>query len=406
MSSSISFILPQRPWLVPISRRRYPVLVGILASACLLIGRPLPAQDLSNLAVAKTYTEQRITSSDLTGGNDDGDRAHPIMPGETRTLGQVAGPGIITHMWFTIDSPEYYHLKRIVLRIYWDDDPIPAVETPIGDFFGLGLGEYFLYESGPVSVGSQKALNEFFPMPFRKSARLTITNEGSMPTRAFYFNIDWQKHTSLPKDLLYFFAEYRQAQPTPGTTSDWKLNSDVSVYNAINKDAKNNYVAFETESAGHYVGMTLSILQNQGDWWGEGDDMMFVDDRTTPAIVGTGAEDYFLGAWCYGNCAINPFGSAHPTFAYQRYGNPVNGGDDRGAHWMVYRFHTDSPVPFTKYFKMTLEHGHANHRSDNYYSVAYWYQKGTHNTLRQPLPSVDDRIPRMINTEGPTMGKH
>ena len=109
--------------------------------------------------------------------------------------------------------------------------------------------------------------------------------------------------------------------------------------------------------------------------------MMFIDNREIPAIIGTGAEDYFLGAWCYGNCAINPFGSPRPTFAYQRYGNPLNGGDDRGAGWMVYRFHTDSPVPFKTYFKMTLEHGHANHRSDNYYSVAYWYGKATHNPL-------------------------
>ena len=384
---------------------RLSAVLALLAFFLFTTDQRLSAQDLSNLATAKNYTEQRITSSDPSGGNDDGDRAHPIRPGETRTIGQVTGPGIITHMWFTIDSPEQYHLKKIVLRIYWDDDPLPAVETPIGDFFGLGLGEYFLYQSGPLSVGSQKALNSFFPMPFRKSARITITNEGSLPTSAFYYNIDWQKHTSLPKDLLYFYAEYRQAQPTQGTTSDWKLNSDPQVYNAKNKDGKDNYVVFETEGSGHYVGMTLSVLQNQGDWWGEGDDMMFIDNKTEPTISGTGAEDYFLGAWCYGNCAINPFGSSHPTFSYQRYGNPVNGGDDRGAKWMVYRFHTDSPVPFTNYFKMTLEHGHSNHRSDNFYSVAYWYQKGPHK-LRQPLPSVADRIPRMINTEGPTMGKH
>jgi hypothetical protein len=161
---------------------------------------------------------------------------------------------------------------------------------------------------------------------------------------------------------------------------------------------------FEAEGPGHYVGVTQSILQNQGDWWGEGDDMMFIDDDKTPHILGTGSEDYYLGAWCFGNCGINPFGSNHPTFAFQRYGNPVNGGDDRGAKWTLYRFHTDSPVPFQKYFKMTIEHGHANHRSDNFYTVAYWYQKGQHK-LRKPLPPVEDRIPKMVNTGGPTMGK-
>ena len=146
-------------------QRHFAKMLPLLAGMVFCTGS-LSAQDLADLAVARTYTQQRITSSDATGGNDDGDRAHPIRPGETRVIGDVKGPGIITHMWFTIDSPEYYHLKKIVLRIYWDDDPNPAVEAPIGDFFGLGLGEYFTYESGPLSVGSQKALNSYFPMPF------------------------------------------------------------------------------------------------------------------------------------------------------------------------------------------------------------------------------------------------
>ncbi len=370
---------------------------------CGIAQRPLHAQDLS-LAMAKNYTQERITSSDKTGANDDGDRAHPIMPGETRTIGDVTGPGVITHMWFTIDSPEYYHLKKLVLRVYWDGDPLPAIETPIGDFFGLGLGEYTVYKSGPLSVGSQKALNAYFPMPFRKSARITITNDGERPTAAFYYNIDWQKHKSLPADLYYFYAEYRQAQPNHGTTDDWTSNNSPTVGKAINLDGKGNYVFFEAEGPGHYVGTTLSVIQNQGDWWGEGDEMMFIDNPDVPRITGTGSEDYFLGAWCYGNCGIDPFGSTHPTFAFKEYGNPFNGGDDRGAKWTVYRYHLDSPVPFTKSFKMTIEHGHANHRSDNFYSTAFWYQKGPH-TSRAPLPPVAERIPHMVNTGGPTMGK-
>ena len=365
------------------------------------------AQDLATLPFEKTYTQERITSSDPTGANDDGGRANPIKPGETRTIGQVAGPGMITHMWFTIDSPEPYHLKKIVLRLYWDDDPLPAVETPIGDFFGLGLGQYFTYESGPLSVGSQKALNSYFVMPFRKAARITVTNEGTLPISAFYYNIDWQKHDSIPPNMFYFYAEYRQAQPNKGWTDDWKRNGDPKVNLATNLKGEHNYTILEAEGPGHYVGVTQSILQNQGDWWGEGDEMMFIDQSDKPdrpTITGTGSEDYFLGAWCYGNCGINPFGSTHPTFSYQRYGNPLNGGDDRGSKWMVYRFHTDSPVPFKKSFKISIEHGHANARSDNFYTVAFWYQQGPHK-LRPPLPSVEDRIPRMINNDGPTMGK-
>lgn len=386
-----------------VSVARLKVVFACLLAAC--FGGLAVGQDLATLPFAKVYTQERITSSDPSGGNDDGGRVHPLKPGETRTLGMVSGPGVITHMWFTIDSPERYHLKTLVLRMYWDGEETPAVEAPIGDFFGLGLGEYFFYQSAPLSVGSQKALNAYFPMPFRRSAKITLTNEGTLPTAAVYYNIDWQKYASpLPADMMYFYAEYRQAQPNKGWTDDWKQNGDPQVYDKKNLNGEGNYVIAEAEGPGHYVGVTLSVLQNQGDWWGEGDEMMFVDDNTKPAITGTGAEDYFLGAWCYGNCGLNPFGSSRPTFAFQEYGNPVNGGDNRGAEWMVYRFHLDSPVPFQKSFKMTIEHGHANHRSDNFYTVAYWYQRGPHK-LRAPLPPVSARIPMMVNTGGPTMGK-
>lgn len=363
----------------------------------------LAAADL-DLARLKSYTQERISSYDRTGANDDGGRANPITPGEARTIGDVQGPGVITHIWITIATPEHYHLKKIVLRMYWDGEELPAVETPIGDFFGLGLGEYFVYESGPLSVGSQKALNAYFPMPFRKSAKITVTNEGEDPIRAFYYNIDWQKHESLPDDLAYFHAEYRQAAATDGWTADWTRNADAKVNQHRNPDGEGNYVIVEAEGKGHYVGVTHSILQNQGDWWGEGDEMIFIDNRSEHKINGTGAEDYYLGAWCYGGCGISPFGTAYPTFAHEQYGNPVNGGDKRGAHWMVYRFHTDSPVPFDEYLKMTIEHGHGNHRSDTYYTTAYWYQQGPHK-LRKPLPPVEERIPRMVNVEGPTIGK-
>lgn len=383
--------------------RFFPQFASRLA-ACAIAAAVTFGGDLSSLAYLKTYTQERISSYDLQGGNADGGHRNPIKPGETRTLAEIGGPGIVTHMWFTIATPERFHLKKIVLRMYWEGEAAPAVESPIGDFFGLGLGEYFMYESGPLSVGSQKALNCYFPMPFRKSAKITVTNEGTTPIGSFYYNFDWQKHRNLPADIAYFHAEYRQATPTPGWTAEWQANGDAKVNERPNPDGDGNYVILETEGRGHYVGVTHSILQNQGDWWGEGDEMMFIDDRNKPKITGTGSEDYYLGAWCYGGCGISPFGSSHPTFAYKLYGNPMNGGDHRGAKWMVYRFHTDSPVPFEKYFRMTIEHGHANHRSDNFYTVAYWYQQGQHR-LRKPLPPVNERLPRMVNVDGPTVGK-
>ena len=168
------------------------------AQSCLDSAPPLTA-----ITQAHDYRQKRSSSYDRSGANAD---MRPVAPGETLTVLDESGPGAITHIWFTIATEESFHLKKLVLRIYWDSESTPSVEAPIGDFFGLGLGEYFMYESGPLSVGSQKALNCFFPMPFRQRARITITNEGSQPISAFYYNLDWQKHRSLPEDLAYFYA--------------------------------------------------------------------------------------------------------------------------------------------------------------------------------------------------------
>ncbi|MCH2279196.1 MAG: DUF2961 domain-containing protein [Vicinamibacterales bacterium] len=359
---------------------------------------------LSTLPVLRNYTNHRVSSHDRTGANDDGNWQNPIQVGETRTIAEIDGPGIISHIWITISTPEKHHLKKIVLRMFWDGESTPSVETPIGDFFGLGLGEYFLYESAALSVGSQKALNSFFPMPFRQSARITVTHEGDQAISAFYYNIDYERHDRLPDDLGYFHAQYRQGTPNPGWTTDWMLNGDDLAVQHRNPEGADNYVLLNARGRGHYVGVTHSILQNQGDWWGEGDEMIFIDGATSPQIIGTGSEDYYLGAWCYGGCGISPFGNARPTFAFQQYGNPMNGGDDRGAKWMVYRLHTESPITFEDSIKVTIEHGHGNHRSDNFYTVAYWYQVEPHGAV-PPLPVVADRIPSQFDTGGPTMGK-
>lgn len=353
---------------------------------------------------SRDYTSHRISSYDQTGANDDGNWKNKITPGETRLLGEAIGPGIIKHIWITIASFEPYHLKKIVLRIYWDGEEHPSVETPIGDFFGLGLGKYYLYESKFTSVGSQRALNANFPMPFRKSAKITVTNEGEQSIDAFYFNIDWEKHPQLPENTLYFHAQYKQETPTIGWTNEWNLNSDEIVNTFENPKGEGNYVILEARGKGHYLGVTHSIIQNQGDWWGEGDEMVFIDGEQKPRIHGTGAEDYYLGAWCYGGCGINPFGNSQPEFDYDGYGNPMNGGDNRGAEWTVYRFHDESPITFNESIKMTIEHGHANHRSDNYYTVAYWYQNEPHKPF-EALPGVEERIPMLFNTDGPTVGK-
>jgi hypothetical protein len=347
-----------------------------------------PSASLSSLPEAKDYVQHRVSSYDLSGGNAD---ARSIAGGETLTLLDADGPGVISHVWVTIASEDTNHLKALVLRMYWDGESTPSVETPIGDFFGLGLGDYHLYQSQPLSVGGDKALNSFFPMPFQKHARITVTNEGTTKTDAFYFNIDYRAYSKpLAADLLYFHAQYRQAAPAHGWTNQWHSNGDAIVNDKKNLNGDGNYVWMEATGRGHFVGVTMSVLENQDGWWGEGDDMFFVDGESLPSINGTGSEDYFLGAWDFGG---------HP-FAYGLYGAPVVGPELVGGRWSLYRFHLDSPIPFTKSLRATIEHGHANVRSDNYFSVAYWYQSEPHAAF-PALPALEQRIPRIYGVGGP-----
>jgi hypothetical protein len=348
---------------------------AILLIAVLALAMPAAGQNLSDwfgkLTEPQSYVLKRVSSYDRTGGNRD---ARRVNPGETFTVLDESGPGVITHVWFTIADPETYHLKRIVLRMYWDNEPTPSAEAPIGDFFGLGLGDYFVYQSAPLSVGESKALNSFFPMPFKRHARITVTNEGHDPIHSLYFNIDYRAYQKpLPADTLYFHAQYNQCAPCTAVESDGK-----------NLDGKDNYVWVDAKGRGQFVGVTMSILENADGWWGEGDDMFFVDGEKLPSITGTGTEDYFLGAWDFGG----------KEFAYQLFGAPVVGPERDGARWSVYRFHLDSPIPFTKSLRATIEHGTANNRADNYYSVAFWYQTEPHAPF-PPLPPVEERLPRV-----------
>jgi hypothetical protein len=341
-----------------------------------------------DLTQPQDYVLKRVSSFDRSGGNAD---YRQIPPGQTLTVLDVNGPGTLTHVWFTLSSREATHLKKLVLRMYWDHEATPSVETPLGDFFGLGLGDYYTWESELLSVAHERALNSFFPMPFQKHAHITVSNEGQQMVDAFYFNLDYRAHTHpLPAETLYFHAQFRQAQPNRGWTNEWTNNGDPRVEDVKNLDGKDNYIWMEAIGKGHYVGVTMSILQNQDFWWGEGDDMFFIDGDPHPSITGTGSEDYFLGAYDFGE----------HSFSYRLFGAPVKGEERAGSRSSVYRFHLDSPITFSKSLRATIEHGHANHRSDNFYSVAYWYQTEPHAPF-PVLPPVDQRLPKLQPVGGP-----
>ena len=327
-------------------------------------------------ALTQRHTALKQSSYDRSGGNQD---YWPMKAGETREVFLAEGPGVITHIWFTIAARSDAHLKEMVLRAYWDGSAKPSVEVPIGDFFGLNLGEYAIFQSAYLACSPGKSLNCYFAMPYKKSARLTVTNEGTAAVDALYSNIDYQNAT-LPDGASYFHAQYRQSAPCLAVPkADAKFNLDGA----------RNYVFAEARGQGHLMGVTLGVLQNADGWWGEGDEMIFVDDEAKPVINGTGSEDYFLGSWSFGGRdGATPFGHA-------QYGAPLILAAERtGGRYCCYRWHGDNPVAFRRYLKHTIEHGHGNDRADNFYSACYWYQSEPFTDF-PPLPPVHDRIPRV-----------
>lgn len=320
----------------------------------------LPANDqelLSKLGKHQDYTSKRISSYDRTGGNSD---RLTIESGKTAVLAEIKGPAAIHHIWVTISAEPFYG-RKIILRMYWDGEKLPSVETPIGDFFGVGHGLNRNFSSLPINCSSQgRARNCYWYMPFQKSARITVTNEGTRQVGAFYYYVDYRELLELPSDTPYFHAQYLQEMPC---------------------QAGKNYLILDSAGHGHYVGCNLSILQRAMGWWGEGDDMIYVDGEEKPSLHGTGSEDYFSDAWGMREDE-NPF-----------YGCPLQEPDFQvGAKATVYRFHIPDPIPFKKSIRVTIEHGHANNRSDFFSSVAYWYQSEPHKPF-PPLPLVEKRLP-------------
>ena len=324
----------------------------------------------------QTHRSRKQSSHDVTGGNAD---AWPIKAGQQRDVFTVTGAGAITHIWFTIAAQSPLHLKELVLRAYWDGLDKPSIETPIGDFFGLNLGDYVIFESQYLACSPGQSLNCYFTMPYRKGARLTVTNEGTRDVGSFYSNIDYIEADALPADAAYFHAQYRQATP----------NAAQQQPDRKNPDGATNYVFCETKGRGHLMGVTLGVVQNAEGWMGEGDDMIFVDDLSKPLIIGTGSEDYLLGSWNFGGRA-----NAR-AFAHHQYGAPLIQSPERvGGRYCCYRFHGDNPVSFNRLLKHTMEHGHANDRGDNFYSCAFWYQDRPYTDF-PALPPVPQRIPKV-----------
>ena len=279
------------------------------------------------------------------------------MPGQTRVLAEIKGPGAIVHFRDNITSNEPHHLQLHVLRIYWDGETEPSVEAPIGDFFGVGFGFTEKVSSTLLCIDQRRgsvtdsaafgaARNCYIPMPFAHSARMTLTNEGTQQS-VHWVEVNYRSYTQLPPGSRYFHAQYRQGTPPP----------------------EGPFLILDAKGDGHLIGCVLSIKNNDGGWWGEGDEIAWIDGKKT--IQGTGSEDYFCESY-----GLRP--GCFPYFGVTILEEPYT---------TAYRWHVPDPVPFRQSIRFLIEQGNGNppFKSNNfYYSVAYWYQTEPH----APFPKL------------------
>jgi len=343
---------------------------ALLACAALVL--PAAAQFTDPLDFARLKDFRALRSSSNSPDPDSNDDSRRPIPGETVLLADLAGPGVVTHIWLTVAASEYGWPRLLRLRICYDGSATPAVDAPVGDFFAVGHGLERPVNSLAVrNSSSGRSRNCYWPMPFRKSCRITMTNEGRRRVSNLYYHVDWRKAAALPPDTAYFHAWYRQELPTA---------------------AGRPYEVLNVAGRGHYAGTVLSVVQAQPGWFGEGDERIYVDGARTPSIEGTGTEDYFNDAWSL-RIGEGPY-----------TGVPVADGTGLGSRMTAYRWHLPDPIPFARSFRFDLEHAGWTYnrdgtvrsafeeRADLFSSVAFWYQDGTARGLAEP-PFGPARLP-------------
>lgn len=343
---------------------------------------------LKDLTRIKSTTTGRASSWDVSGRNSD---AWMIGAGETRVLADIEGPGCITHIWMT----QQKHYRECLLKITWDDADEPSVLCPLGDFFGLGHNIVNSYESLLFTASTNKnnsfnqgcALNSYAYMPFKKRAVVELINESDEDHRQ-YFYVDYEMgEQAAAQDAGYFHAEFRRENPFGGWGHEVLVNRpEANIVNTERLAWDNNYVLLETQGRGHYIGCNISVTNFQGPWWGEGDDMIWVDGyKWPPDLHGTGSEDYLNQAW-----------GMQPN-AFQRHGSSIYEHHTNG-YQTSYVHHIENPVRFGKEIKVTIEHGHGNHLCNEMSSVAYWYADQP--CAAKMVPQVAARLPVLRDNQG------
>jgi hypothetical protein len=300
-----------------------------------------------------------------------------IAAGEKRLLGEIEGPGAIQQFWIVVSNVRW---RNLILRIHWDDQEQPSVESPLGDFFACGWNRFAQVSSLAVCVNPGRGFNCYWEMPFRKRARITLENRDPEEPVIVYYQINYTL-TQVPEDAAYFHAQFRRTNPLP-------FGQDYSILDGV-------------RGKGQYAGTYMAWGVNNAGWWGEGEIKFFLDgDHEFPTICGTGTEDYFGGAYNFDGGVIDP----NMTSVYREFTSPYSGlpqvlrpdGTYQSqTRFGMYRWHIVDPVRFEADLRVTIQAlGWRTEKSNRRYlplqddiaSVAYWYQS----LPTAPFPSLPD----------------
>lgn len=346
------------------SRSKMTCLATVLLAT---VGGQAEAQTLNAITLPQAGRSMRATSGNAVDNSD----SAKFAIGESKTIAVLDGPGKIAHIWMTPNSMDIRHPRAFVLRMYWDGADVPSVEVPMGDFFAVGNGMRATVNSLPVKVSSYgRGYNCYWQMPFRKQAKITLTNESDKEPASCYYQIDWVRLDEPPEATMYFHARYHQEYPP---------------------EMGKPYTVFLGQGRGHYVGTVLSSQNAIGHWFGEGDDIIWIDGEEKPSLQGTGTEDYINEAWnmrvhssLYTGCTV--FEPRAPD-----------------ARVSAYRWHIADPIIFQKSLKFQIERrgfvmnsrgevvSPSASRPDFWSSVSFWYQ----DSIAEPwceFPPYKDRV--------------
>lgn len=356
------------------------------ANVVQLGGMPLYDPNIQSRAItAENQTGEKGQGGKALGGRKGLPCNWNLKKDEVYTFAEIDGPGVVRHIWITVQNTGPLKMRNLILRFYWDDQKTPSVEAPLSDFFGVSHGRTAPYESEYITMPEGKGFNCYFPMPFAKKAKLTVCNETGEDAGMFFYQVDYTIGDQVTKDTPLFHTQFRRVLNT-------KLTEDYVILDGV-------------KGKGRFLGVNIGLVDRfagKGVWWGEGEVKMYIDgDTDYPTICGTGSEDYAGSGWGLGR------------FHAREMGAPLIDG----KYISYYRFHARDPIYFSRDIKVTIQqigndgkgepadpngplaeliakgeyrkdHPGGNfERVDDMCSTAYWYQ-----TLpTQPFPAFPDK---------------